>query len=114
MKCMVGRCWCSSGRPAAVPASACHSEIAPPALRCFQVLSSIKHSGKRLLQLINDVLDAAKMKQGQLVIKRERVRGFAVGLEWGVGGQLVIKRERVRGSGIGLGPRVGSQLAIKR
>jgi signal transduction histidine kinase len=30
-------------------------------------------SGKRLLQLINDILDAAKMKQGTLVIKHERV-----------------------------------------
>lgn len=30
-------------------------------------------SGKRLLQLINDVLDAAKMKQGGLIIKQEEV-----------------------------------------
>ena len=30
-------------------------------------------SGKRLLQLINDILDAAKMKQGGLVIKHQQV-----------------------------------------
>ena len=31
-------------------------------------------SGQRLLQLINDILDAAKMKQGSLVIKHQDVR----------------------------------------
>ena len=36
-------------------------------------IQTVKMSGKRLLQLINDVLDAAKMKQGNLVIKHEKV-----------------------------------------
>lgn len=33
----------------------------------------IKLSGKRLLQLINDILDAAQMRKGNLVIKRVSV-----------------------------------------
>jgi hypothetical protein len=33
--------------------------------------------GKRLLQLINDILDAAKMKQGTLLIKHEKASGAA-------------------------------------
>ena len=31
-------------------------------------------SGMRLLQLINDILDAAKMKQGGVIIKHQQVR----------------------------------------
>ena len=30
-------------------------------------------SGMRLLQLINDILDAAKMKQGGVIIKHQQV-----------------------------------------
>ena len=41
--------------------------------QAIQTISTIKMSGKRLLQLINDILDAAKMKQGGLVIKHEQV-----------------------------------------
>lgn len=40
---------------------------------CPQTVSTVRLSGKRLLQLINDILDAAKMKQGTLVIKHEKV-----------------------------------------
>ena len=50
--------------------------LAPsPAVRCqaIKTISTVKMSGKRLLQLINDILDAAKMKQGAIVIKHERV-----------------------------------------
>ena len=47
--------------------------------RCHQLpacpwLQVVVLSAKRLLQLINDVLDAAKLKQGTMVIKHERVR----------------------------------------
>ena len=42
-------------------------------VQAIQTISTIKMSGKRLLQLINDILDAAKMKQGGLVIKHEQV-----------------------------------------
>ncbi|GAX78845.1 hypothetical protein CEUSTIGMA_g6283.t1 [Chlamydomonas eustigma] len=41
--------------------------------KAIQTISTVKLSGKRLLQLINDILDAAKMKQGILVIKHENV-----------------------------------------
>ncbi|GAX79210.1 hypothetical protein CEUSTIGMA_g6650.t1 [Chlamydomonas eustigma] len=41
--------------------------------KAVQSISTVKLSGKRLLQLINDILDAAKMKQGILVIKHEKV-----------------------------------------
>ncbi|GAX84124.1 hypothetical protein CEUSTIGMA_g11547.t1 [Chlamydomonas eustigma] len=41
--------------------------------KALQTISTIKMSGKRLLQLINDILDAAKMKQGGLVIKHQEV-----------------------------------------
>ena len=44
-------------------------------MQAIQTISTIKMSGKRLLQLINDILDAAKMKQGGLVIKHEQVGG---------------------------------------
>ena len=37
------------------------------------IVGTIKVSGKRLLHLINDVLDAAKMKQGKLIIMHEKV-----------------------------------------
>ena len=47
----------------------------PLNLQAIQTISTVKLSGKRLLQLINDILDAAKMKQGILVIKHENVRG---------------------------------------
>ena len=50
----------------------------PPPHSCTQasaIIGTIKVSGKRLLHLINDVLDAAKMKQGKLVIMHERVCG---------------------------------------
>ena len=33
-------------------------------------------SGMRLLQLINDILDAAKMKQGGVIIKHQQVGGW--------------------------------------
>ena len=42
-------------------------------VQAIQTISTIKMSGKRLLQLINDILDAAKMKQGGLVIKHQQV-----------------------------------------
>ena len=42
-------------------------------MQALQTITTIKMSGKRLLQLINDILDAAKMKQGGLVIKHEQV-----------------------------------------
>lgn len=42
--------------------------------KAVKTISTVKLSGKRLLQLINDILDAAKMKQGTLVIKHEKVR----------------------------------------
>lgn len=42
-------------------------------VQAMQTISTIKLSGKRLLQLINDILDAAKMKQGIMVIKHEKV-----------------------------------------
>ena len=45
----------------------------PPPPQAIQTIGIIKSSGRRLLQLINDILDAAKMKQGELVIKHERV-----------------------------------------
>ena len=38
-----------------------------------KTIATIKMSGQRLLQLINDILDAAKMKQGSLVIKHQEV-----------------------------------------
>ncbi|KXZ43375.1 hypothetical protein GPECTOR_92g598 [Gonium pectorale] len=41
--------------------------------KAVKTISTVKLSGKRLLQLINDILDAAKMKQGTLVIKHEKV-----------------------------------------
>lgn len=41
--------------------------------KALLTILTVKMSGKRLLQLINDVLDAAKMKQGGLVIKHEKV-----------------------------------------
>ncbi|KAG2487120.1 hypothetical protein HYH03_014233 [Edaphochlamys debaryana] len=41
--------------------------------KALKTVSTVKLSGKRLLQLINDILDAAKMKQGTLVIKHEKV-----------------------------------------
>ncbi|GLI63472.1 hypothetical protein VaNZ11_006446, partial [Volvox africanus] len=41
--------------------------------KAVKTVSTVKLSGKRLLQLINDILDAAKMKQGTLVIKHEKV-----------------------------------------
>ncbi len=41
--------------------------------KAMSTVSTIKLSGKRLLQLINDILDAAKMKQGGIVIKHEQV-----------------------------------------
>ncbi|KAG1665331.1 hypothetical protein FOA52_011744 [Chlamydomonas sp. UWO 241] len=41
--------------------------------KAVNTVSTIGLSGKRLLQLINDILDAAKMKQGIMVIKHERV-----------------------------------------
>lgn len=41
--------------------------------RAVQTIKLVMLSGKRLLQLINDILDAAKMKQGTLVIKHEKV-----------------------------------------
>ena len=41
--------------------------------QAVQTISIIKSSGRRLLQLINDILDAAKMKQGELVIKHDKV-----------------------------------------
>jgi len=41
--------------------------------KALQTVSTVRLSGKRLLQLINDILDAAKMKQGTLVIKHEKV-----------------------------------------
>ncbi|KAG2440769.1 hypothetical protein HXX76_003625 [Chlamydomonas incerta] len=41
--------------------------------KAVKTISTVKLSGKRLLQLINDILDAAKMKQGMLVIKHEKV-----------------------------------------
>ena len=43
----------------------------PPLMQMSSIISTIKVSGKRLLNLINDVLDAAKMKQGKLVIMHE-------------------------------------------
>ncbi len=39
----------------------------------MSTINTIKLSGKRLLQLINDILDAAKMKQGGIVIKHDKV-----------------------------------------
>ena len=49
--------------------------LPPPsvALQAIQTIATVKMSGKRLLQLINDILDAAKMKQGGLVIKHQQV-----------------------------------------
>ena len=44
-----------------------------PVTQAAQAIGTIKWSGRRLLQLINDVLDAAKMKQGELVIRHEHV-----------------------------------------
>lgn len=42
-------------------------------LSCLQAVAStigvIKLSGKRLMQLINDLLDAAQLRKGQLVLK---------------------------------------------
>ncbi len=46
----------------------------PALAQAIQTISTVKLSGKRLLQLINDILDAAKMKQGIMVIKHEKVR----------------------------------------
>ena len=43
-------------------------------------IGTIKVSGKRLLNLINDILDAAKMKQGKLVVKHDKVGRGAGGL----------------------------------
>ena len=53
-------------------------------VQAIQTISTIKMSGKRLLQLINDILDAAKMKQGGLVIKHEQVgrRGGGTHMVW--------------------------------
>ncbi len=42
-------------------------------MQTMQTVATIKMSGRRLLQLINDILDAAKMKQGGIVIKQEEV-----------------------------------------
>ncbi len=39
-----------------------------------KAITTIRVSGKRLLQLINDILDAAKMRQGATIIKHEKVR----------------------------------------
>ena len=51
-----------------------HAAAAPfVALQAIQTIATVKMSGKRLLQLINDILDAAKMKQGGLVIKHQQV-----------------------------------------
>ena len=50
----------------------------PCPAQAIQTISTVKLSGKRLLQLINDILDAAKMKQGILVIKHENVRRVRV------------------------------------
>ena len=44
--------------------------MTPPPPPAPQVVMT---SARRLLQLINDILDAAKLKQGKLVIKHERV-----------------------------------------
>ncbi len=38
-----------------------------------KTLGSIKTSGSRLLNLINDILDAASMRRGTLVIRHEKV-----------------------------------------
>ena len=46
----------------------------PSPTQAIKTISTVKLSGKRLLQLINDILDAAKMKQGALVIKHEKVQ----------------------------------------
>jgi signal transduction histidine kinase len=43
---------------------------------CLQVLrtiSTIKTSGSRLLNLVNDILDAASMRKGKLAVKHEKV-----------------------------------------
>ena len=50
--------------------------LLPPsvALQAIQTIATVKMSGKRLLQLINDILDAAKMKQGGVIIKHQQVR----------------------------------------
>ncbi len=44
----------------------------------MSTINTIKLSGKRLLQLINDILDAAKMKQGGIVIKHEQASGVKI------------------------------------
>ena len=51
-----------------------HSTSFPPLLfQLWHQLYLIRASGARLLTLVNDVLDAAAMRQGRLVLKQERV-----------------------------------------
>ena len=60
----------------AIAATVCtlmHTHGPLPVTQAAQAIGTIKWSGRRLLQLINDVLDAAKMKQGELVIRHEHV-----------------------------------------
>eukprot|EP00798_Chlamydomonas_sp_ICE-L_P018023 gene18023-24435_t len=45
----------------------------PMNTRAHQTIKVVVLSAKRLLQLINDVLDAAKLKQGTMIIKHEKV-----------------------------------------
>ena len=70
-----------------------HTSVSSPALQAIQTISTIKMSGKRLLQLINDILDAAKMKQGGLVIKHQHV-----GTKWADVRRGVGNKGRCRGA----------------
>lgn len=42
-------------------------------LQVVKTISTIKTSGSRLLNLVNDILDAASMRKGKLAVKHEKV-----------------------------------------